>query len=264
MYKIVHTIGNIQPGGDKGGLAVAAEASIPLMVRRLARSPTKRGMAMEIRKVLDLKFKKPPVDSNQMVDVISVCLYKICVKTKDYDSVAECYGTQCFIYKNVRRENIMFREIRRVKQRITTEQCVKVLKEEPRGILSIHGEDGYPYGFPMNHFYDEKEHKIYFHCAKVGHKIDAIDRDNRVSFCVYDQGYRKDGEWPLNIQSVIVFGKIKKVLDPNVVMEKVRNLGLKHYPTEESVEEVMKKAISRVELLELSIDHMTGKLVNES
>lgn len=158
----------------------------------------------------------------------------------------------------------MFREMRRFKQQLTVEECVKVLKEEPRGILSVHGENGYPYGIPMNQYYDEKENKIYFHCAKEGHKLDAVLKNEKVSFCVYDQGYRKEGDWALNIRSIVIFGRIHVVTDPDIVLDKVRQLGLKYYPNPESVEEEIRKAIARVQLLELTIDHMTGKLVNES
>lgn len=158
----------------------------------------------------------------------------------------------------------MFRGMRRFKQEITKEQCVELLKKEPRGVLSVMGEDGYPYGFPMNFTYDEKEEKIYFHCAKEGYKIDALRQNNKASFCVYDKGYRKEGEWPLNIQSVIVFGSIAFVSNPQKTEQKVRELGLKYYPTAESVEVEIKNAVARVQLLEMTIDHMTGKLVNES
>lgn len=158
----------------------------------------------------------------------------------------------------------MFRKMRRFKQQLTLEQCIEILKKEPRGVLSVHGEDGYPYGMPMNQYYDEDENKLYFHSAKEGHKLDALLKNEKVSFCVYDQGFRREGEWALNIQSVIVFGKIHLITDPNIVLEKIRQLGLKHYPTPEAVEEEIKKSVDRVQMLELTIEHITGKLVNES
>lgn len=158
----------------------------------------------------------------------------------------------------------MFRKMRRFKQQISNEKCVELLKKEPRGVLSVLGDDDYPYGLPINFYYDEEDKKIYFHGAKEGHKMDAIRRHNKASLCIYDQGFKREGEWPLNINSVIVFGKITLVEDMEKVTDKVRFLGLKHYPTPESVEEEIAKAISRVQLFEMSIDHMTGKLVNES
>lgn len=156
----------------------------------------------------------------------------------------------------------MFRKMRRFRQQITEEECIEILKSEPRGVLAVHGEDGYPYALPIDFLYDDG--KIYFHCAKEGHKVDALKKDERVSFCVYDQGFRKEGDWALNIKSVILFGKIRFIEDREETIALVRKLGLKYYPTPEGVEEEISKAGSRVQMLELTIDHMTGKLVNES
>ena len=93
-------------------------------------------------------------------------------------------------------------------------------KKEPRGVLSVLGDDDYPYGMPLNHYYCEEDGKIHFHGGKSGHKIDSIKKHNKASFCVYDQGFRNDGEWALNIRSVIVFGKIEIIDD----MEKILNI----------------------------------------
>lgn len=156
----------------------------------------------------------------------------------------------------------MFRKMRRFKQEISEQECIDTLKEQPRGVLAVYGEDGYPYAFPMDYIYMNE--KLYFHCAKEGHKLDAIAADNRVSFCVMDEGFRKDGDWALNIRSIVIFGRVKRIDDADETLKVVRQLGLKYYPTVESVEEEIRKAIARVQILELSIDHMTGKLVNES
>lgn len=37
----------------------------------------------------------------------------------------------------------MFRKMRRSKQELTKEECIEILKKEPRGVLSVQGEDGY-------------------------------------------------------------------------------------------------------------------------
>ena len=156
----------------------------------------------------------------------------------------------------------MFRKMRRFKQELSERECIEVLEREPRGVLAVHGEDGYPYALPMDYIY--LDGKLYFHCAKEGHKLDAISEDNRVSFCVMDQGYREEGQWPLNIKSVVIFGKIRTITSAEETLNMVRQLGLKYYPTPEDVEVEISKAISRVLILELTIDHMTGKLVNEA
>ena len=158
----------------------------------------------------------------------------------------------------------MFRKMRRFKQELPREECVSILQTEPRGVLSVLGDDGYPYGMPVNHFYDEETGKIYFHGAGEGHKIDAVRKCDKASLCVYDSGYRREGEWALNIRSVIVFGRIGIVEDRERTVAVLRKLGLKHYPDAESVEREIEKDAARATCLEMTVEHMTGKIVNES
>ncbi len=161
------------------------------------------------------------------------------------------------------KERNMFRKMRRIKQQISDEECIRVLKEQPRGVLSMLGDDGYPYGIPLDHLYMEDGH-IYFHGAKEGHKIDAISGCDKVSYCVYDQGYRKEGEWALNINSVVVFGRIRIVEDEEKKKEICIKLLKKFSDDEAYIEHEMKNAFPRVNCLELIPEHMTGKLVCES
>lgn len=158
----------------------------------------------------------------------------------------------------------MFREMRRAKQQLGKDECVEILLKEWRGVLSIYGEDGYPYGLPINFYYDKESEKLYFHSGMTGHKIDALNKDNRVSFCVYDKGFRKEGDWALNIKSVIIFGKIKFVEDESIRKNIMRKFGLKYDPDPRNVEDTIKRMLKVTKVMELSIDHITGKLVNES
>lgn len=158
----------------------------------------------------------------------------------------------------------MFRKMRRFKQQISDEECRKILREEKRGVLSVLGDDGYPYGVPIDFIYYEDENKICFHGARTGHKIDAIKKCDKASFCVYDEGYRKEGEWALNIKSVIAFGRIKIVEDHDRALAISRDLCGKFTDDQAYVEHELTHSGPAVQCLELTIEHMTGKLVNES
>ena len=158
----------------------------------------------------------------------------------------------------------MFREMRRFKQQITPEECIEVLKNEPRGVLSVLGDDDYPYGLPVSHYYDEETGNIYFHCAAVGHKIDAIAKHDKVSFCVMDKGYRKEGDWALNIKSVIAFGRAKLLEDRARVHEICGMLTRKFTDDPEFLEKEIRINGDRVQVVEITVEHMTGKFVNES
>lgn len=157
----------------------------------------------------------------------------------------------------------MFRQMRRFKQQVSNEKCIEILKSEPRGVLAVLGDDSYPYTIPIDFYYDEDDGKIYFHGAKEGHKIDSIEKCDKASFCVMDKGFKKDGDWALNITSVVAFGRIRKVTDAEKTKEKVCALGRKYHPTAEAVEIEWEHAKNRVLCLEMEIEHMTGKLVNE-
>ncbi|MBQ8300983.1 MAG: pyridoxamine 5'-phosphate oxidase family protein [Clostridia bacterium] len=156
----------------------------------------------------------------------------------------------------------MFRELTRIKQQISNEECIEILKNEPRGVLSVLGDDDYPYALPINFYYDEKENMIYFHGGKTGHKMDAIAKHDKASFCVYDKGYHKDGHWSLNIRSVIVFGRIKVV--DNWSVDKIIDLSKKYTQDMDYIENEITQFAKNTAVLELEIEHMTGKLVNEA
>lgn len=157
----------------------------------------------------------------------------------------------------------MFRQMRRFKQEQDKETCINILKTEKRGVLSLSGDDDYPYGIPINFFYDEENNKIIFHGAGEGHKIDAIKRNNKVSFCTWNKGEQVEGQWYYKVISVIVFGKIKIIEDGDYKVSILRKLGQKYYPNKEDVEIEINKDLHRVTLLELEIEYMTGKIVEE-
>ena len=96
----------------------------------------------------------------------------------------------------------MFRELSRKNKALSQELCIRLLKEEMRGVLSLLGDDGYPYGLPIDHWYNEEDGCLYFHSGPSGHKIDAIGRCSKASFCVCDQGYREAGELAVELQLI--------------------------------------------------------------
>lgn len=158
----------------------------------------------------------------------------------------------------------MFREMLRKNKQITAAECIEILKNEPRGVLSVQGDDGYPYGLPMDHWYSEEDGKLYFHSGSAGHKIDAIRRNDKVSFCVYDQGFRREGEWALNIKSVILFGRAKIIEDHDRAIDICRKLSCKYTQDLAYIESEIEKYGHEVLCFELIPEYMTGKIVNEA
>jgi nitroimidazol reductase NimA-like FMN-containing flavoprotein (pyridoxamine 5'-phosphate oxidase superfamily) len=158
----------------------------------------------------------------------------------------------------------MFRKMLRIRQQLSDEECVRILKEQKRGVLAVLGDDDYPYCMPLDHWYDEKTGKLYFHGLNKGHKIDAMKRHDKVSYCVYDEGYREEGDWALNIKSVIVFGRVSFVEDRQTALEICRQICFKFMDDAEEIDRIIRKSTSPLLVFELTPEHMTGKLVNES
>lgn len=158
----------------------------------------------------------------------------------------------------------MFREIARKKQALPMEKIIEILDAEKRGVLSVLGDDGYPYGMPMNYWYNKENGYLYFHSGKKGHKVEALAVNNKVSFCVYDSGYRNEGEWALNISSVIVFGRVHIVENHEDAMRICKEMSLKYTPDLAYIEAEIQKFGDATLCYELRPEHMTGKIVNES
>ena len=158
----------------------------------------------------------------------------------------------------------MFRPLQRKHKELSQDVCIEVLKKETRGVLSVIGDDGYPYGTPINHWYNEEDGAIYFHCGNASsHRLDALQKDNKVSFCVYDKGYQKEGDWALYVKSVIVFGKIEVLDDHEIIRDIVTKLSYKFTDDTDFIERTIRGNINRTLLLKLQPEHICGKLVHE-
>ena len=198
----------------------------------------------------------------------------------------------------------MFREMRRKAQQISTEECMEILLNAKTGVLGLLGEDGYPYTVPVNFVYTppgtgngpvsdsdgsadkgngsesgEKKNgpapagdrnsllgTIGFHCAKTGHKIDAIRADNRVSFTVIDRDEVMPKERTTKYRSVIAFGRAEFVEGDENLRRAANAHGAKYSSGYEDLymaeteDTIRRKTLCCVEI---TIDHMTGKIGKE-
>ena len=160
----------------------------------------------------------------------------------------------------------MFREMRRIGQQIAREECADILRRATSGVLGLHGDDGYPYTVPVSFVYEEGGKglgTIGFHCAKTGHKIDAIRRDEKVSFTVIDRDEVMPQERTTKYCSVIVFGRARILEDEEEMRRAANAIGAKYSKgyeelymreTEDTIRE------GRLCCVEITIEHMTGKI----
>lgn len=156
---------------------------------------------------------------------------------------------------------MMFRKMRRQNQELSKDECLDILTNEPRGVLALIGDYDYPYAIPISHVFVDG--RIYFHGALKGHKHDAVERCDRVSYCVMDKGVKNDDGWSYTFRSVIVFGKIRILTDEAERIEMLTHLGDKFFPTHEDTVDEISRLLSKTEVFEISIEHMSGKIVKE-
>lgn len=158
----------------------------------------------------------------------------------------------------------MFRELTRKNKELPKEECIRLLEGETRGVLSVMGDGGYPYGMPMNHFYNKDDGKIYFHCGKGGHREDSLRKCDKVSFCVFNKGVKACGDWAYTVKSVIVFGHIEFITDMEKIIDITTKLSRKFTSDEECIREEIRLHAQKTVLLRLTPEHICGKYVTES
>lgn len=152
----------------------------------------------------------------------------------------------------------MFRKMRRAAQELSAAECMEIIENGTDGVLSVLGDDNYPYGVPLNYYYEDG--KIYFHCAKTGHKLDAIKKLDKVSFCMVDRHRVLPESYATEYTSVIVFGRARVMEDPAELMKMVQRLSLKFCPGDEKgVAAEAKKDLPALAMIEVTVEHMTGK-----
>lgn len=151
----------------------------------------------------------------------------------------------------------MFREMRRKLQQLPQEECERILRAGKTAVLALAGDDGYPYAVPVNYVYDGG--KIYFHCAKTGHKLDALRRCEKVSVCVVDRDDVAPERLATDYMSVIVFGRARILEDDEEIYRAVEVFGLKYNPDREAVAREIRREWDALCCVEITVDHMTGK-----
>lgn len=153
----------------------------------------------------------------------------------------------------------MFRKMRRSKQEMPKERAMEVLKRHNDGVMAVYGEEGYPYAVPVNYLYEDGV--IYLHGAKSGHKIEAIERYEKVSFCVVDKNDVVPKEYTCKYRSVIAFGKAKVVTQESKEREILEKIAIHFWPedTKEHRDHMIDTELKNTAIIAIDIEHITGK-----
>jgi nitroimidazol reductase NimA-like FMN-containing flavoprotein (pyridoxamine 5'-phosphate oxidase superfamily) len=152
----------------------------------------------------------------------------------------------------------MHREMRRKDRQTSTEAAIDIIQRGEYGTLATLGEDNMPYVVPLSYAY--VENCIYFHCAKVGHKLDNIKINPKVSFCVVGDTKVIPDQFSTAFKSIIAFGTAEIIQD-NVAKIKGLKALIEKYSPDFKVEgdEYINKDFSLTSVVKIHIEHITGK-----
>ncbi|MBQ3282018.1 MAG: pyridoxamine 5'-phosphate oxidase family protein [Eubacterium sp.] len=183
-----------------------------------------------------------------------------------------------------------FRKMRRAAQELDHEACLDMIRRATSGVLSVVGDEGYPYGVPMSFVYVESDQNLYvnvtgsessrsdeatgtkndegsfdgrfyFHCAKTGHKIDAIRACDKACFTIIDRDDVVADEFTTYFKSVVAFGRVRILETPEEIMPAIQLLAGRYSPdeSEEKKAREIEKEMPALAMLEFTVEHMTGK-----
>ena len=151
-----------------------------------------------------------------------------------------------------------FREMRRKRQQLSDAESISILEQSTSGTLALLGDGDYPYAVPISYVYNDG--KLYFHSALAGHKVDAIRRCDKASFCVIAKDDVQPERYTTFFRSVIAFGKIHIIDDEAEKMETARMFGNRYNPNnDESLRQELEKGLSHMLMIRFDIEHLTGK-----
>lgn len=150
----------------------------------------------------------------------------------------------------------MDRKLRRIKQELPMEESIEILRRGKVCVWAVSGDDNYPYAVPINYAYSNGY--IYIHCARQGHKLDAIHRNPKCSVCVIDKDDIVAGEFTSYFKSVIAFGEAEIVENENDILNALRLLSDKYAPGIDPTTEIA-KFIKNVCIVRIHLSRITGK-----
>ena len=151
-----------------------------------------------------------------------------------------------------------FREMRRKRQQLTNADSIAVLQKATSGTLALLGDNDYPYAVPISYVYDNG--KLYFHSAMAGHKVDAIRRCNKASFCVIEQDNVRPEKYTTYFRSVIAFGRIEIVEDEAEKRTIMHLMGNRFNPNhDDALQKELESGLAHMLAIRMDIEHLTGK-----
>lgn len=149
-------------------------------------------------------------------------------------------------------------EVRRKDRLLDETEAIELLLNGEYGFLSMTAFGGGGYGIPLSYVFENN--CIYFHCAPEGEKIEALQKDNRVSFCVVGKTKVIPDKFTTAYESVLVKGKVTLTLTDE---EKIKALNLivdkYSFDYKERGEKYAVNSLHSTCVIKLNIESISGK-----
>lgn len=153
---------------------------------------------------------------------------------------------------------ISFRPMRRKRQLLSDDDSIRLLSKATSGVLSLIGEGGYPYGVPMS--FVLRDGHIYMHSALKGHKIDAIQQNEKACFTIIACDEIHGEKFTTYFRSVICFGIIHVVSDKQQRLDAIHWISSKYsQENREARDREIANCGDAMCILDLTIEHFSGK-----
>jgi len=143
----------------------------------------------------------------------------------------------------------------RKQNQLNDQESFQILKNGRFGVLGTLSDNGYPYTIPLNFVY--LNNKIYFHSAKIGHKIDNIQTNEKVSFTVVGEESIIEAKLTSQYKSVTLFGKAKVIPGNKEILFELVKKYAKNVLDESK--ESIEQDYHHTSIIEIEIEHITGK-----
>ena len=152
----------------------------------------------------------------------------------------------------------MERKMYKEKRQLSAEETQALFVKGHHGILSVNGDDGYPYAVPVNYVFIDG--KIYIHSAKYGYKIDALKQNDKVCFTAILNSQIIPDKFTAAFESVVAFGKASFIDDGDEKLTALRTFIERFSPDhQEAGERFIHAAYEKTQIIRIDVEQMTGK-----
>ena len=143
-------------------------------------------------------------------------------------------------------------------RQLSPADTMALLKKGHHAVLSVNGEEGYPYAVPVN--YVVVDDTVYIHSAPYGYKIECLEKDPKCCLSVIVSAQILPEKMTAKYESVVAFGTITMVQDREEKVKAltgfVTQLGAGH---EAVGYKMIETTPDKTAILRLQVDAITGK-----